>query len=492
MSRQRPSHQPGAVLTRTQLDAIESPHGRLSLVERVCELVKGRIESRQLGAGQRLPSVRQLAGDCGVSADTVARAYDKLVASGRLESRAGSGFYVRQSERPHHAEGRDGRAHAEAMLAGWWRLRPLLTMRPSLSATGSGVLPADWLDEGTLGGALRTVSRASQRGLADYGDPQGYLPLRQQIQSKLKEMHIDVPPARIMITGGATEAIHLIMMGHLREPGEFVLLDDPGPFLLRDRLLASGLDMACVPRLADGPDLEVLRQLCIKHKPRFYFISSVLHNPTSDNMAPHKAFQLLRMAEEFDFTIVEDDTYGDLAQPGSSTTRMATLDQLNRVIYIGSFSKTLGAGLRVGYVAASPRQMEWLTVYRIVSGIAGSALPQRLVYQLLSQGGYRHHCAQLRARLDQHRQTTVEQLRQIGCVIDHIPEAGMFLWGRLPGGVNATRVAEAMYQAGHVAAPGQMFGSERYYSHMRFNIATTRDSPGLPLLAQFARELAPK
>ena len=489
MPRTRKSHQPGAELTRKQLDAIQSPHGRLSLVGRVCEMVTGQIQSRQLSAGHRLPSVRQLAEDCGVSADTVARAYDKLVAGGVLESRAGSGFYVRQSGRKPHA---DHRAQAEAMLAGWWRLRPLMTTRPSLSTTGSGVLPPHWLDEGTLGGALRTVSRASQRGLADYGDPQGYLPLRQQIQSKLKEIQVDVPPAQIMITGGATEAINLIMMGYLRAAGESVLIDDPGSFLLRDRMMATGLDVARVPRLADGPDLDVLRQQCIRHKPRFYFTSSVLHNPTSTSMAPHKAFQLLRMAEEFDFTIVEDDTYGDLAPQTSSITRLATLDQLQRVIYVGSFSKTLGAGLRVGYLAAGVRQMEWLTVYRMVTGIAGSTLPQRLIYQLLSQGGYRHHCTQLRSRLDQHRQATVEQLRQIGCVIDHIPESGMYLWARLPGNAHATRVAEAMHQAGHMAAPGELFGSEPFYSYMRFNIATTRDSPGLPLLAQFARELAPK
>lgn len=489
MSRTRAMPQPGAELTRKQLDAIQSPHGRLSLVDRVCELVRGQINSRQLGAGHRLPSVRQLAVDCGVSADTAARAYDKLVAGGVLESRAGSGFYVRQSGRAAHG---DGRTPPEAILSGWWRLRPLLTTRPSLSNTGSGVLPAQWIDEGALGGALRTVSRASQRGLADYGDPQGYLPLRQQIQGKLKEIQIDADPARIMLTAGATEAIHLIMMGNLRAAGEHVLVDDPGPFLLRDRLMATGLDFARVPRLADGPDLDVLRALCIRHKPRFYFTCSVLNNPTCASIAPHKAFQLLRLAEEFDLTIVEDDTYGDLVAPGSSITRLATLDQLQRVIYIGSFSKTLAAGLRVGYLAASAQQMEWLTVYRMVSGIASSVLPQRLVYQLLSQGGYRHHCAQLRARLDQHRQATVEQLRQIGCTIDHIPEAGMYLWARLPGDADATQVAHALHKEGHMTAPGELFGSAAHLSHMRFNIATTRDSPALPLLAQHAREVGPK
>ncbi|MET0265987.1 MAG: PLP-dependent aminotransferase family protein [Duganella sp.] len=458
----------------------------MTLVDRVAEMVTRRIQAGEIAAGYRLPSVRQLAADCGTSADTVARAYDKLVAHSVVESRAGSGFYVRQTRQTPPA----GRSHLNIPLAEWWRLRLLQADRPNLSTLGAGVLPPHWIDEASISSALRTVARASQRSLSDYGDPQGYLPLRQQLQGKLKEIQVDAPPSQIMVTGGATEAIHLIVMGNLRRPNEFVLIDDPGPFLLRDRLMANGLAAALVPRLADGPDLAILRQLCERHKPRYYFTCSVLNNPTSGNISPPKAFQLLRLAEEFDFTIVEDDTYGDLVSPSAGITRLATLDQLHRVIYIGSFSKTLAAGLRMGFLAASPADIAWLTVLRTVSGISACTLPQRLAYQMLSQGGYRQHCSQLRARLDQHRHTTAEQLRQIGCTLDHVPDAGMFLWARMPGDANATRVAHAMHQAGHLTAPGELFGSEAHHAYMRFNIATTRDSPGLPLLAQCVRELA--
>lgn len=488
MPRTRAPHQASATLNRKQLDLIQflPGHGRLSLVDRVVELVARQIESGKIAPGHRLPSVRQLAQDCEVSADTAARAYDKLVARNIIESRAGSGFYVRQPNRAQVFE----RDHRNNVLAGWWRLRLLQTDRPNLSTSGAGVLPADWIDEGGIGGALRTVARASQRGLAEYGDLQGYLPLRQQIQSKLKEIQVEVPPSQIMITQGATEALNLLIMGKLRTSQEYVLIDDPGSFLLRDRLMASGLIPASVPRQPDGPDLIALRALCEQHRPRYYFTCSVLNNPDSSITAPHKAFQLLRLAEEFDFTIVEDDTYGDLAPTSASVTRLATLDQLQRVIYIGSFSKTLAAGLRVGYMAANPEHIEWLTVYKAVSGISNCNLSQRMVYQLLSQGGYRHHCTQLRARLDQHRQVVADQLRQIGCSIEQVPDAGMYLWAKLPGGVNASTVAHEMHRAGHLTAPGELFGTPRHCSHMRFNIATTRDSPGLPLLAKLALELA--
>lgn len=257
------------------------------------------------------------------------------------------------------------------------------------------------------------------------------------------------------------------------------------PFLLRDRLLASGLEMLTVPREADGPDLEALRAHCEQRRPRFFFCSSVLHNPTPSHISPHKAFQILRLAEEFDLTIVEDDTYSDLMPPGAAApaTRLASLDQLQRVVYIGSFSKTIAPGLRVGYVCANPQVLEWLQVYRTVSEISATSVNERVVYQLLSQGGYRHHCAQLRGRLDECRQPVVEALAALGCSVEQETNAGMYVWATLPHELDAMPVANELLRQGHLLAPGALFSlSQRAMSQMRFNVSRTLDSPALPAL----------
>jgi DNA-binding transcriptional MocR family regulator len=459
---------------------------KASLVDQIFMLVLRQIQARDVAAGSRMPSVRELSDSCRISRDTASRAYDKLVAHGHLESRPGSGFYVKaRSRTPRQAPAPAAATAKSRLLRSAWRHRLLQTNKPYLSQTGIGLLPEAWLGEAELSATLRALGRASQRGLMGYGDAQGYLPLRQQLQLSLRELGIDTAPANIVLTCGATDALHLMVMSYLRTPGEFVLVEDPGPFLLAERLSAAGLNVANVPREADGPNIDALRALCERHRPTMFFCSSVLHNPTSSQMSAHKAFQILRLADEFNLTIVEDDTYSDLMPTAAPNhvTRMASMDQLRRVVYIGSFSKTLAAGLRVGYLTASPDRIEWIMAHKIAANIANSSLSERVVYRLLSQGGYRHHCAQLRNRLDELRLPLVDQLQKLGFEVDQVPAGGMYVCARLPGGANATDVANRMLEQGHLMAPGALFSyGDQWKTAMRFNVGHSLDSPALPAL----------
>lgn len=487
MPQGRPRHHPSIMLDKKKLEAVNTQHNRLSLVDGIFEMIVGQIKGGHLTPGQRVHSVRQLADSCEVSRDTVARAYDKLVAHGHLESRAGSGFYVKQTRRLQAVQ--DPAAIAP-LLPAWRRLRLIQPVGERISTTGLGLLPGEWMDEDGVGSALRSVARANSRSLAGYADPLGYLPLRQQLQEKLKGVQIQAPLQQIMTTQGASDAVHLVVMSYLSMPGEFVLVEGPGPFMQVDRLMATGLQPVPVPREADGPDLAALRALCETYRPRFFFCSSVLHSPTSTQLAPHKAYQILRLAEEFNLTIIEDDTYSDLmpATANMTVTRLASLDQLQRVIYIGSFSKTIASGLRAGFVCANPDIMERLLVYKTVSQISNSPIIEKTIYQVLSQGSYRHHCAQLRNRLDELRQPVINQLEAIGCFVEHMPDAGMYVWARLPGGADAETIAETMYQQGHLMAPGMLFSAmDANRDKMRFNIGRTLDSPALPALARLLK-----
>ncbi|NVD70990.1 PLP-dependent aminotransferase family protein [Duganella sp. BJB1802] len=472
-------------LTESDLQAL-GKQGKASLVDQIFMLVLRQVQARDVAPGSRMPSVRELSDSCNISRDTVSRAYDKLVARGHLESRPGSGFYVKTAGKPQRpVPAATSASEKNKLIRSSWRHRILQTNKPYISQTGSGLLPDAWLGEAELSATLRALGRGNQRGLMGYGDPQGYLPLRQQLQLTLRELSIEASPSNIVLTNGATEALHLVVMSYLRTPGHFAMTEDPGPFLLSERLLASGLNLAPVPREHDGPNIEAMRAMCERHRPSILFCSSVLHNPTSSMMSAHKAFQILRLADEFDFTIVEDDTYSDLMPTTvpSQVTRMATMDQLRRVIYIGSFGKTLAAGLRVGYLVASADRIEWLLAHKIASNITTATLSERVVYRLLSQGGYRHHCAQLRNRLDELRLPLVEQLQKYGFEIDPVPQGGMFVCAHLPGQANATEVADRMLELGHLMAPGMLFSYEdRWRSSIRFNVGNSLNSPAFPAL----------
>lgn len=483
-----PRPEAGFVLDRAVLDALpDAP--KLGLVERIFSAVRLAIRGRRLAEGARLPSLREVATRCGVSRDTAARAYDRLVAHGYLTTRRGAGFYVRAGA----AGGAGGHPARGAPLAAAilprglplpasidWRQRLLDPQVPLASRFGAGELPPAWINTAAVADAFRGVARGNLDWIHDHGEPQGYLPLRAQIALRLDALGIGAAPARIVTTVGATDALNLIVMAYLRTPGEPVLVDDPASYLLLDRLMASGLNAVPVRRDADGPDPEALREACERSGARFYICNTSLHNPTSGGLSTHRAFRVLQLAEQYDLTIVEDDCYADLL-PAAGTppsARLAALDQLRRVIYVGSFSKTLGAGLRVGYIAADAERIAWLSRYKSVSRASNGSLSERIVYRLLSEGAYRHHCEQLRARLDAARPALRRTLDALGIAVTPCPEQGMYLWGRLPGPApDATRVAATLLARGHLCAPGAMFSHQRHAAaFMRFNVGWADDA----------------
>lgn len=454
-----------------------------SLTERIARTLAERIQSGGLQPGTRLQSVRGFARQSGNSVQTVLRAYDKLVALGYLEARRGSGFYVTQ------------RSRSPAPLASSWVQASTLgqdwrqLLRADVLGTphiGSGLLPESWFDQKALAAGLRSIGPTVIPALSSYAEPAGHPPLRQLLRQKLLEYGIEAPPAQILTSAGAAEALHLAIWSNFR-PGDWVLIEDPCSPLHRNAMMANGLEIFRIPRLTDGPDIDALRAACVRYRPRGLLCSSLLHNPTSSNIAPNKAFQLLQLAEEFHLTLIDDCSYADLLPPSplARPLPLAALDQLHRVVHVGSFSSTLGPSLRVGFMAVSTQQVERLLLFRSASTLGPAVLGERLVHHLLAQGKYRHHCERLQARLQDRRERLSTQLQARGFAPPGC-RAGMYLWLSLGAGVNARAVFEAMSKCGQITAPapGLFSASPEYESYMRLNVAVACDNPALDLLTQ--------
>jgi len=459
-----------------------------SLVDQIVRSIEARIDDRLLRSGARLPSIRQFADTHRVSRFTVVEAYDRLVARGFLESRRGSGFYVR--ERAPMAPAGAGHRPTDAapqQLDVVWLVRNMFRQHPTQKMPGSGLLPNDWLDGELIANGLRSISRQNQNLLLQYGNPQGFLPLRQQLQLKLAELEIAATPDKIVTTSGITQGLDLVAR-HFAAPGDTVFVDDPAWFLMFGSFAMSGAKVVGIPRLPDGPDIAKLAELAAIHKPKFYVINSVLHNPTSTSLSAAKAFQILKIAEQHDFTIVEDDIYCDL-HPGSAVqpaTRIAALDQLQRVIYLGGFSKTLAANLRVGFIATSPDMAKQLSDRKMLSTLTTSDLGERIVYKILSEGHYRKHVDRLRSKLAGVRDKTVKQLERVGLTVDIAPPAGLFLWADT--GCDTNVLTEKALEEGYLLAPGSLFSPSQLPStRMRINIPNMAD---IGLLRLLEREIA--
>ena len=455
-----------------------------SLVEQIVRSIEARIEDKLLRTGARMPSIRTFAETHGVSRFTVVEAYDRLVAKGFLESRRGSGFYVRERSpmiAPNHRQ-RDDEEQEAPRIDAVWLVRNMIRQRPDQKTPGSGLLPNEWLDGELIANGLRAVSRQHQSLLLAYGSPQGFLPLRQQLQLKLAELEIAATPEQIVTTTGVTQALDVVARHFLR-PGDTIFVDDPAWFLMFGSFTLLGAKVIGIPRLPDGPDIAKLAELAAVHKPKLYVINSVLHNPSSTSLSAAKAFQVLKIAEEHDFMIVEDDIYCDM-HPGAAiqpATRIAALDQLNRVIYLSGFSKTLAANLRVGFLAASPKLAVQLADRKMLSTLTTSDIGERVVYKILSEGHYRKHVDRLRAKLDNTREKAIRQIERAGLKVDIASPVGMFVWADTGRDTNV--LTEKGLDHGILFTPGSLFSPSQLPStRMRLNVATICDPAVLRFL----------
>jgi DNA-binding transcriptional MocR family regulator len=454
-----------ALLTLNPLESVP-------LVEQVVTGIKQLVEQRALRAGTRLPSIRDFAVQHGISRFTVVDAYDRLVAQGYLLSRRGSGFYVaplaKTQETPTQTTFLE---RADDVL---WLLHNTFRDVPDVIRPGCGWLPGDWLDEKVIQKSLHELSRKPGAFLTAYGDVSGYLPLRQQLSQKnLADIGIIADAQQIIMTNGASHGLDLVARLFI-QPGDVVLVDDPGYYTLFGYLKSLGARLIGVPRLSNGPDISVLQQQLEIHKPKLFFTNTVLHNPTGTSTSAAIAHQLLQLAEKFGLYIVEDDIYGDFHS--QHATRLAALDQLNRVIYVSSYSKTISASMRVGFIACHRELAMRLLDLKLLTGLTSSEINQRIMHQILVEGRYRKHIEKIRARLEVKRGQVIRELEACGLQIHAEPDGGMFVWAQLAEGRSAAEVATTASRQNIMLAPGNLFRPyQEPSSWLRFNVAHCDD-----------------
>jgi DNA-binding transcriptional MocR family regulator len=433
--------------------------------------------------GARLPSIRRLAEQLALSKTTIVEAYDRLVAEGAVEAKAGSGFFAATLMRPFNLT--ETGPQLDRAIDPLWIMRQSLATRDMAFQPGCGWLPDQWLAGDILRRIFRGVMREEKANLTAYGTAQGYLPLREQIARRLNERDIAADPSSIVLTDSATRAID-IACRYLLQPGDTVLIDDPGYFNFRSMMHAHRVNVVGVPYTQSGPDLERFAAACVHHRPKLYLTTAVLHNPTGSNVSVGTAHRLLKLAEAHDLVLVEDCIYADLeARPSPG---LAALDRFERVILVGSFSKTLTGALRCGYIVARGDWIEGLSDLSLATSFGASDLAAQVTHRILIDGTYRRHLEALRPRLARAMAGTAEQLNRLGFTLWTRPEFGMFLWAELPEGLDSSNVSIRALERGLVLAPGNVFSvSQTAGRYLRFNVAQCGDKRVFDVLGEVMR-----
>jgi len=298
----------------------------------------------------------------------------------------------------------------------------------------------------------------------------------------MRGVGIAVEAGRILTTYGGTQAIDLICRAFL-QTGDTVLVEDPGYFLMFDRLRKEGVRVVPIARRPDGIDLERLEAACREHRPRILFIQTVLHNPTGWGSTPANLHKVLMLAQQYGFLIAEDDVHGHF-HPGHAT-RLASLSGLDRVIYYSAFCKALSPALRVGYMAADQTLLKALMREKIYSVLTTAALNEYVMLEVLAAGRWRKHLDRLNAKLLAARHISARHLTDAGLVLDHPVEGGLFLWASVPQDVDLNLLVQDAYRNKIVLARGATFSADNPTDpHIRFNVAFSQQ----PRLADYLRE----
>jgi DNA-binding transcriptional MocR family regulator len=433
----------------------------------VMETLRERIARRSLMPGARVPSIRAMTDSLGVSKSTVVEAYDRLVAEGAIVARRGSGFFVSGHAPPLVLADLGPRLDRE--VDPLWLTRQSLETGLKTLKPGCGWLPAAWLPEDGVRRALRAVARDRNAPLADYSSPPGLPALRQQLAWRLAQHGVDAAPEQIVLTDGATQALDLVCR-FLLEPGDTVLIDDPCYFNFQALLRAHRVRIVGVPYTPSGPDLACFERALVEHRPRLYVTNSAIHNPTGATLAPAVAHRLLKLAGEHDLLIVEDDIFADFED--EAAPRLAAFDGLARVVSIGSFSKTLSAAVRCGYIATRSEWIEPLIDLKLATAFGNGQLAAGVVHRLLVDGTYRRHLEAMRGKLADAMGETVRRLMAVGLDIWTRPRAGLFVWAQLPGSLDAAEIARHALTDNVVFAPGNVFStSQSAAGFLRFNVS---------------------
>lgn len=455
-----------------------------SKIERVKAHIHQQIENRILVAGSRLPSLRQLAEQLDVSISTVIEAYARLVTEQRIEARAGSGYFV------------TGIRASYAFTAIAPRLDrdvdPLWISRQSLEADashlkpGCGWLPEHWMPEDLIRKSLRAVSRSTTSHLVSYGQPLGFAELRHLIAQRMQTTGVTAHPDQILLTDSGTHAIDLVCRLFLN-PNDVVLIDDPCYFNFHALLKTHQVKTISIPWTATGPDLEQFRE-ALAHKPRLYITNSGIHNPTGGQLSLATAYQVLKMVEQTDLIIVEDDIFADFEY--MPAPRYAVLNGFAQVIQIGSFSKTLSASMRCGYIATQQQWVEQLIDLKIATSFNNNQLSTELIYHALTDNAYRKHVEWLKQQLALAMSKTIQKLAPLGIRPWLIPQSGMFLWCQLPEGYSAQQISKLCLQEGIILAPGNVFSVRQSADQfLRFNVAQSADQRIYQVLQRVMQQL---
>lgn len=351
-----------------------------------------------------------------------------------------------------------------------------LLAQPDMISFAGGA-PAPELFPGELLGEIsQKILSENAKVALQYGITEGYVPLREYTQSRMEQIGNIHPHDTLIITSGGQQALDLTFKTLLNE-GDVVVLESPSFIGGMNSLRSYNVNLHGIEMEEDGLNIDKLEMYVKKNKIKLVYTISTFQNPSGITMSAEKRKRILELAEKYDFYILEDNPYGELRYKGDDVPTIKSFDETGRVIYAGSYSKTISPGLRLGWVIARQDIMEKIIICKQVSDVHTTVLPQMMAAEFFKIYDFDMHIEKAKTLYRERCEAMIEAIDMYfpsGCTHTS-PEGGIFLWCTLPEGYNSDLLLKSAVEqkVAFVAGSTCMPIPEEGARYMRLNYSLT-------------------
>ncbi|MEC1338779.1 PLP-dependent aminotransferase family protein [Bacillus velezensis] len=463
----------------------------------IIQFIKEKIGNGEWPIGSKIPSQRTLAKHFEVNRSTVITALEELMADGLIEGRMGKGTVVTNNTWTLLAKN-SAPDWDQYVTSGIQQPSQKIVQEINKSESNSDLIQ---LSKGELSHEIfplavmkEIMGKVSQNIEAfGYEEPKGYLPLREALSGYLRTIGIQASPSSILIVSGALQALQLISMGLLQR-GSTVYLDQPSYLYSLHVFQSAGMKLTGVPMDNDGLLPEHIHMARGERGRAILYTNPCFHNPTGILMSERRREEILAASENAQLPIIEDDIYRELWIDEIPPDPIKTIDKNGHVLYIGSLSKTLSPGLRIGWIVGPEPVIERLSDIKMQTDYGSSSLSQRVAAEWFTSGEYQQHLEQVRSQLKVRRQLVMSLLETNlkNVAAWNVPKGGFFVWVKILPPLSMKLLYTKALTKGILLNLGSIYAQEKgNYIRLSYAYASLEDlQKGIYELGLMIKELA--
>ncbi len=357
-------------------------------------------------------------------------------------------------------------------------IRELLkvSQQPGMISFAGGLPSPDSFDIETINKLFINAMERDGKRILQYGSTEGYQPLLDELLKCLRRQGFDIGLENLIVLSGSQQGINLVSKA-LLNPGDQVAVESPSYLAALQIFRTYQVEYVVIPADQDGMDIDVLTEKLATEKPKIIYIVPTFQNPSSATLSMERRQQVAKLLSQHEVILVEDNPYGDLRYSGDHLPSIYSLDQSQQTLYLGSFSKTIAPGLRVGYAIGSPDLINKIKICKQGTDVHTSMVSQAIVSEYLNQGLYEPHIEDVKTLYRGKRDLFLaEMTKNFPAEVKwNFPEGGLFIWAELPSGYDARDLFNMAIAEKVAFVPGETFFVDGRKNCFRLNFSNASE-----------------